>query len=60
MPFVHIVDGYDDNSAKIDLDDDSILKDKNHLVVINLHYAFNGTTWERVQTDGSGNLKVTL
>ena len=51
----------DDNRAVLfEKDDDSIAGDQNVIRIAGLLYGWNGTTWERVETDGSGNLKITL
>ena len=59
MPASIIIDS-EGNLAVIDTDDDSIAGSQKVLLVGGLLYGWNGTTWERVTTDGSGNLNVNL
>lgn len=61
MPFAYIVDS-EGNIIHIigETDDDSVAGAQQLLATINLLYGWNGVTWERVNTDGSGNLKITL
>ena len=59
MPLAKIIDD-DGNPIIFDTDDDSISKDQKTMLVINLLYGFDGTNWERVATDGSGNVKIVL
>ena len=57
---VDIVTDENGNPIICDTDDDSIAGSQKPQIVVNLHYGWNGSNWERVATDGSGNLKVTL
>ena len=53
---VDVVSGGGTNTQEDD--DDSIAAGQTLDVAIGLGYAYNGATWERVASDGNGNLKV--
>ena len=50
----------DDGTSITETEDDAITAGQKAPRIIAVLYAYNGTNLERVQTDGSGNLKVTL
>ena len=58
MPISRIVN--DDGESIVETEDDNISDGQKTIKVINLLYGHNGSNWERVATDGSGNLKIVL
>ena len=58
IPYVFLVNS--DGSDLTETEDDNITAGQKAPRVIAVLYAYNGSELERVQTDGSGNLKITL